>query len=170
VDNRSQAKVIAPVTLLEMETQEASAAQQKMQRAILSIANSLVEHVQATMPQSAYKEMFLWGLNPANPQYENWLQVIGTKQIVGFAAQVMGSMVGEEELTALVDYAAPMNVYLTFEVISDNLAFGLTDRLNHDTTYFLRAHLMHLCAQESLADGRAGAVGRTGGCRAYFGL
>jgi hypothetical protein len=154
VNSRYETQVISPVISPELETQDASIARaqenpskadqkRRMQRAILSISNSLNEHVRATMPDSAYREMFLWGLNPANEQYENWLQVIGTKQIVYFAAQVMGSMFGENELTALVDYAAPMNVYLTFEVISDNLAFGLTDRLNHDTTYFLRAHLMH---------------------------
>ena len=154
MDNRYKTQVVAPVIIPEVETQDASVAKvqqnltkseqnRRMQRAIISIANSLNEHVRATMPGSAYREMFLWGLNPANPHYDHWLQVIGTKQIVYFAAQVMGSMFGEDELTALVDYAAPMNVYLTFEVISDNLAFGLTDRLNHDTTYFLRAHLMH---------------------------
>jgi hypothetical protein len=135
----------------ERETVETPAVTQETAEAIQhrrlftayqNIMQSLYHYVDATMPDSAYRDMFLWGLNPANPHAPEWLQVIGTRQIVYFAAQVMGSMFGEEELTVLVHHATPMNIYLTFEVISDNLAFGLTDRQNHDETYYLRQHLM----------------------------
>jgi hypothetical protein len=108
----------------------------------------LAECVDSYMPPSLIRDFYLWGLNPANPQRDLWLQVIGTKQIVQFALQCMGDDYSPAEIAELFRYAAPMNAYLTFEVISDNVAFGLTDRLPNDDTYFLRAHLMHTFNQQ----------------------
>lgn len=107
----------------------------------------LAECVDSYMPPSLIRDFYLWGLNPANPQRDLWLQVIGTKQIVQFALQCMGDDYTPAQIAELFRYAAPMNAYLTFEVISDNVAFGLTDRLPNDDTYFLRAHLMHIFNQ-----------------------
>ncbi|MCC6615995.1 MAG: hypothetical protein IT320_21170 [Anaerolineae bacterium] len=95
------------------------------------------------MPPSPFRDYYLWGLDPNNVYHDAWLQLTGVRQTVQFAARVMGTQFDPQMFLQLARFAAPMNLYLTFEVISDNLALGLAEYLPNDDTFFLRAHLMH---------------------------
>lgn len=134
----------------EIVTQEAQRAQPQLsgnsmiiRQAVSEIVDELRVRVCAYMPPSAFRDYYLWGLDPNNIYHEAWLQLTGVKQTVQFAARVMGTKFDERLFIQLARFVAPMNLYLTFEVISDNLALGLAEHLPHDSTFFLRAHLMH---------------------------
>ncbi|MCA9903380.1 MAG: hypothetical protein KC547_05955 [Anaerolineae bacterium] len=134
----------------EIVTQEVQRAQNEpggesaiIRQAIGEIVDELRERVYAYMPPSTFRDYYLWGLDPNNVYHDAWLQLTGVKQTVQFASRVMGTQFDERLFIQLARFVAPMNLYLTFEVISDNLALGLAEHLPHDSTFFLRAHLMH---------------------------
>ncbi|MBE0691206.1 MAG: hypothetical protein IH587_13895 [Anaerolineae bacterium] len=131
-------------------TQEARSAQSDrspegmiIRQAVGEIVEQIRECVFNYMPPSTFREYYLWGLDSHNVYHDAWLQLTGVKQTVQFAARVMGAQFEPKLFLQLARFVAPMNHYLTFEVISDNLALGLAEYLPHDSTFFLRAHLMH---------------------------
>jgi len=114
-----------------------------IRQAVGEIVDEIRSRVFDYMPPSSFRDYYLWGLDPNNVYHDAWLQLTGVRQTVQFAARVMGTNFDPQLFLQLARFAAPMNLYLSFEVISDNLALGLAEYLPHDSTFFLRAHLMH---------------------------
>jgi hypothetical protein len=138
----------------EIETQEAvavpaspHAAQAHMAwratEAVNQTAAYLRERLGALMPASPLRDFYRWGLSEDNPARSDWLQVIGLGQIVQFCAYVSGNDVEDAHFFRLIRAAAPLNTYLNFEVISDDMAAGLMERLPDDKTYYQRSYLIY---------------------------
>lgn len=106
------------------------------------LAGLMQSSLQQIMPDSPYRDFMLWALEPGNPVHSTWIKMTGFRQIAGFAMQVMGSGYSMDDHLTLVDFAAPMTIYLITEIVSDNLAFGMNEKRSGDDTFFLRAHLM----------------------------
>jgi hypothetical protein len=135
----------------------------RLQHALDEILPALEDSVRHHMPDGAFREYYLWGLNPANPHHDAWISVIGLKQIVQFTLESVAFPFPDGQIGAFAHYAAPMTIYLNFEVVSDNLEFGLCDRAAHDRTYYLRAHLIRefcnaMCARLSGEPASAAAL------------
>lgn len=113
------------------------------QQAINLTADYARERVSVLMPASHFRDLYLWGLSRENALRNEWLQVIGLRQIVQFSASVMGDDFDDAVFLELCQRNAPLNTYLNFEVVSDDMTTGLMDRAKHDATYFLRQHLIH---------------------------
>ncbi len=134
----------------EIETREAVAvtseapmpAPSRLQLALNEVVPFLAESVRQYMPPSPFREYYLWGLDPQNPYHDAWISVTGLKQIVDFTLRTMAASLPDAHIPSFARYAAPMCIYLNFEVVSDNLEFGLSDTPEGDRTHYLRAHMI----------------------------
>lgn len=90
------------------------------------------------LPHTVYRDYSLWALSKENPYQKDYLQVLGLKQFAQLTLSLFEGLVEEDILEQLAKYSVPMNVYLAYENISDNLAIGLANRAADDTTYDLR--------------------------------
>ncbi len=143
-----EARSMKPIAQ-EVETQEASAVNlhqsappSRLQYAFDVVLPALEARVRHAMPVGSFRDYYLWGLNPANPYHEAWIGMTGLHQIVEFTLDSVGFPFSDAQFPTFMHYAAPMISYLNFEVVSDNLEFGLNDSASDDATYYLRAHLI----------------------------
>lgn len=147
---QAQPKPDAVKTPQEIETRESPVvsadarlqAPSRLQLALDYIVPFLQQSVQYHMPPSAFKDFYLWGLDASNPYHDTWISLIGLKRIVQFTLQSVAAPFKDTQIPTFALYAAPMSIYLTFEVVSDNLEFGLNERDPRDRTHYLRAHLI----------------------------
>jgi hypothetical protein len=138
------------VSVSELETVETSATPSsspalnppRLQIALNVIVPLLRQSVQQHMPECAFRDYYLWGLDPTNSYHDDWVSLIGLKKIVQFTLETIATPFPDAQIAQFTQYAAPMILYLNFEVVSDNLEFGLNDRGEGDPTYYLRAHLI----------------------------
>jgi hypothetical protein len=94
------------------------------------------------LPDSTYRNYCLWALSPENPQQKDYLQVLGFKQFAQLTLTLFDGLVKDTNQEKLAKFIAPMNVYLAYENISDNLAIGLAKQAPNDTTYTLRRDVL----------------------------
>jgi hypothetical protein len=107
-------------------------------------ASHLKYTVQQAMPEGTFREFYLWALAD-NSQYRNpWLELNGIHQTLQMTLQLLHGLVQTDSVEPLIPYIIPMNIYLAFEVVSDNLAIGLATQTVQDKTYAVRREL--LCA------------------------
>jgi hypothetical protein len=81
--------------------------------------------VRTHMPSGSYKTFYLWALSEANPDRELWLHLLGIPQFVKLTLGLLHGSVPQDTFGNLLEYSVPMNIYLIFEVASDDLAIGL---------------------------------------------
>ncbi|MEH1886820.1 hypothetical protein [Nostoc sp.] len=94
------------------------------------------------LPDSTYRNYCLWALSTENPHQKDYLQVLGFKQFAQLTLTLFDGLVKDSNQEKLAKFSAPMNVYLTYENISDNLAIGLANQASDDTTYTLRRDVL----------------------------
>jgi hypothetical protein len=70
---------------------------------------------------------------------QRWLQVNALRTQVTMINRLLHGLLTADETVAIADYAARYNVYLTQEVVSDNLAIGLAGRSPRDSSAAARA-------------------------------
>lgn len=90
------------------------------------------------LPDSTYRDYCLWALSTDNPYQKDYLQVLGLKQFARLTLTLFDGLVEDSNQEQLAKFSVPMNVYLTYENISDNLAIGLANQAADDTTYPVR--------------------------------
>ena len=111
-----------------------------------------IRHLDATaqkyMPNMAYKTFYSWALTTDNPQQAAWLQVIGLVQLVKMTYQLLGGLVRDEDWNVLLGDSLMMNGYQIYEIISDNIAIGIThegsEKLREAVLLFNRAMVQRL--------------------------
>lgn len=111
-----------------------------------------VHHLEMTaqkyMPNTAYKTFYCWALTPDNPQQAAWLQVIGLVQLVKMTYQLLGGLVRDDDWNVLLGDSLMMNGYQIYEIISDNIAIGIThegsEKLREAVLLFNRAMVQRL--------------------------
>jgi hypothetical protein len=84
----------------------------------------LRESVDTLMPASPAATFWGWALEPGTAQCEDWLQLMGVNQLAILTIGLLDGLIAEEQWDALIPHAARLNTYLTYEVVSDNLAIG----------------------------------------------
>ncbi|HLF28767.1 MAG TPA: hypothetical protein VJG32_20765 [Anaerolineae bacterium] len=118
-----------------------SAAKQFGQMLVVTQAGFEVS-LQRHVPPSLYRDFHLWALSSESPCREHYLQAMGITQLVKLTVALLGDLVEDADWPLLISYSVPLNVYLTYEAISDNVAIGLALRGASDTTYELRRDLL----------------------------
>jgi len=94
------------------------------------------------LPDCTYRDYCLWALSTENPYQKDYLQVLGLKQFAHLTLTLFDGLIKDSNQERLAKFSVPMNVYLTYENISDNLAIGLANRAADDTTYTLRRDVL----------------------------
>lgn len=113
--------------------------QQALEVTLSAYEGSLRQH----MPAGAYRDFCLWALSSQNSQRPLYLRVMGITQLVRLTVTLLDGVVDDPGWRRLLDYVGPLNAYLTYEAVSDNLAIGLAGLAVKDPTYALRRELLH---------------------------
>ncbi len=102
----------------------------------------LEDSVRANMPHGPYRDFYLWGLSSDNSRQELWLNLLGVPQFANLTLGLLGKAVQPNSLGELLSYSVPMNLYLIFEVASDDLAIQLSNRTLWKSEHYQRRTLL----------------------------
>jgi hypothetical protein len=94
------------------------------------IAKATIENVRSSlmrhMPLSPQRDYYLWGISKANPFREDFFQMVGINQLINLSSQMIGDLIEPENRQTVAQYCGRINAYFMYEIISDNLANGLS--------------------------------------------
>ncbi len=102
------------------------------------LAMSFGRSVSEDMPRSPYQDFCLWSLSMGNPARSAWLQIWGIPQFVKLTLAMFDGILDGQHLEEILRHSVPMNVYLMYETMSDNLSIGLGGPIDGDGTRALR--------------------------------
>jgi len=106
---------------------------------IESVRSSLTRH----MPTSPQRDYFLWGISKENPHRDDFLQMVGIHQIVNLSSQMIGDLIEPEDRQTIAQYCGRINAYFLYEIMSDNLANGLSSLCVIDQNAAARSKILH---------------------------
>lgn len=86
------------------------------------------------IPQGPFRDFVTRALAPKDPDRPAWLQLFGLPQLARLTLTLFGGIVSGQELERVVAASVTLNVYLTWEVTSDNLCIGLGGAVAGDDT------------------------------------
>ncbi len=104
-----------------------------------NIRHSLKRH----MPISQQRDFYLWGVDADNPLQDTFLQMKGINQMVNLSQHLLADLVEPDSWDELIPYVGPLNTYFTYEVVSDDLAIGLSPLMGGDATFPLRREILY---------------------------
>lgn len=104
-----------------------------------NIRHSLERH----MPLSQQRDFYLWGTAPENPLQDTFLYAMSVTQIINLSAYLLEDIVAPEDWKKLARFAGRLNTYFMYEVVSDDLAIGLSPLAVKDPTYPLRRQILY---------------------------
>jgi hypothetical protein len=90
-----------------------------------------LKHSLDTMPASSYRD-YLDGLLSQEPLNQEWVKLIALESLLEMTLKLFNGILEPEEIEAITPYIVMMNVYQVYEVVSDNLALGLTKADSED--------------------------------------
>ncbi len=108
--------------------------------------NSLPQH----MPAGVQRDFYLWAFSSQNPLQSQFLQTTGVLQLVNLTVMLLDDLVDRYDWPQLAAYSALLNVYLSYEAVSDNLAIGVA-RLTPDDNHLLQRNLLYGFNQAMIA-------------------
>ncbi len=103
-----------------------------------SIRNSLRRHV----PLGHQQNFYLWGTSPGNSHQKTFLQIMGILQLVNLASALLEDLVEPEYWPELSGYIGQINAYFMYEIVSDDLAIGLSPFATGDSAFPLRREIL----------------------------
>lgn len=106
---------------------------------IESVRSSLVRH----MPSSPQRNYYLWGISTSNPYQADFLQMIGLNQLINLSTQMIADLIETEDQATIAQYCGRINAYFMYEIISDNLANGLSALCIYDDNSTMRRDILH---------------------------
>jgi hypothetical protein len=83
--------------------------------------DSLNQH----MPAGIQRDYYLWAFSSQNPYQQEFLQTTGVLQLVNLTVMLLDGLVDSSDWPLLAAYGGLLNVYLSYEAVSDNLAIGI---------------------------------------------
>ena len=110
-----------------------------VQATVEKIKTSLMQH----MPAGVQRDFYLWGISPANPNRDEFLQLIGMNQVINLASHILGPMVKPDDWQTLAEYSGLIHAYFMYELVSDDLAIGLSLLPNRDALIQTRKDILH---------------------------
>lgn len=106
---------------------------------IEAIRSSLMRH----MPASPQRNYYLWGISNENPYKDDFLQMIGVNQLINLSAQMIGDLIEPDDRQTVAQYCGRINAYFMYEIVSDNLANGLSSLCVIDQNASIRRDILH---------------------------
>ncbi|HYN95079.1 MAG TPA: hypothetical protein VES42_14615 [Pilimelia sp.] len=90
-----------------------------------AVVDALRHSVRHHLPPGPLRRYFRWGLDPAQPAHPDFLRATGVTQLVNLYAGLADGLVEDAVAEKVSARLARIAVYQTYEIISDNLEFGL---------------------------------------------
>ncbi len=114
--------------------------QQYLQEATVDkIKSSLDAH----MPASVQRDFYMWGLSASNPNRDEFLQVVGMNQVINLASHILEPMLKLDDWQTVADYCGLIHAYFMYELVSDDLAVGLSLMPQRSKSLEVRSDLLH---------------------------
>lgn len=111
-----------------------------LQQATLEqIRNSLIRH----MPDGSQKDFYLWGLSPENPTQNDFLQMVGMNQIVNLSTHILQPLIQPDDWERVACYVGLLHAYFMYELVSDDLAVGLSLIPTRNPSIQARQDILH---------------------------
>ena len=111
------------------------------------IAKATIENVRSSlmrhMPASPQRDYYLWGISKANPFRDDFLQMVGIYQLINLSSQMIGDLIEPENSSTVAQYCGRINAYFVYEIMSDNLANGLSSLCVVDENASLRRDILY---------------------------
>jgi hypothetical protein len=119
--------------------------EQKLEQMIAAAAIGYEAAVRSHMPDCLYRDFFLWGMSRQNPHRPAVMQLMGAVQSSKLAVRLLAGLTEREETwQRLLRASMTMSGWVLLEVVSDNLAMGLTRHLTGDSeSEVTRRALLH---------------------------
>jgi hypothetical protein len=115
---------------------------QRAQDALTSILSALHQSLHHHMPPGTFREFLLWAISANNPYQGQWLEVSGIQQLTHFTVQLLHEALDDDQWQAIKPYYTQINSFFFYEIISDSLAFGLTQPSTADALAAQRRQLL----------------------------
>jgi hypothetical protein len=112
-------------------------------RVLLDTSEFLALSAQHYMPETPFRDYYIWALSQQNEEREKWLQLIGVRQTVLLTVKLIGDLLSDAQWATFSKRVAPVNVYLVYEYFSDALALGIGREPLHEEADILRHRLLH---------------------------
>jgi hypothetical protein len=110
------------------------------------IAKATIENVRSSlmrhMPDSPLKEYYLWGISAKNAYREDFLQMIGVRQLINLSSQMIADLIEPDDRQTVAQYCGRINAYFLYEIVSDNLANGLSSLSVVDRNATIRRNIL----------------------------
>jgi hypothetical protein len=106
---------------------------------IENVRSSLIRH----MPASPQKDYYLWGISKENPYREDFLQMVGVRQLINLSVQMIGDLIEPDDRQTVAQYCGRINAYFLYEIVSDNLGNGLSSLCVNDDNSSNRRTILH---------------------------
>lgn len=103
------------------------------------IRHSLIQH----MPEGPQQDFYLWGLSSDNPAQDDFLQMVGMNQIINLSTRILQPLVQLEDWERIAEYSGMLHAYFMYELVSDDLAVGLSLVHSKDPSIQLRKDILH---------------------------
>lgn len=108
----------------------------------LDTHEGFINSLHSYLPRPAWRDFCVWGLSEENPAQAKFAGLLGLPQLTALMVYLLGDCVPTESAQIMGIYSIPLGNYLTWEVISDNLAIGLAHRDPSDDTFHTRRELL----------------------------
>jgi hypothetical protein len=112
-------------------------------RVLSDTSEFLALSAQHYMPDTAFRDYYVWALSQQNSEREKWFQLIGVRQTVLLTIKLMGDLLTDEQWTIFSQRVAPVNAYLVYEYFSDALALGIGREPLREASDIVRHQLLH---------------------------
>lgn len=109
------------------------------QATLEQIRNSLTRH----MPDGAQKDFYLWGVSTENPTQEDFLQMVGMNQIINLSTRILQPLIQPEDWQRVACAAGLLHAYFMYELVSDDLAVGLSLTPTRNASIQARQDILH---------------------------
>lgn len=94
------------------------------------------------MPLGERRNFYLWGTSPENPKQDEFIQIIGTNQVINLSAHLLSTLVSPPEWDTLAHYCGLINSYFVYEIVSDDLGIGLSSFAAHDPSVVVKREIL----------------------------
>ncbi len=142
--NRVPARVSdAKQTHHQGDTPHSYNAVDRLQFIVHRTISGLSQQLNHIIPDADYRHFYQWAL----AHEKDWVRLIGADKTITFVMLLTSHALDEKHWEQFVEYSQPFTHYLTYEVISDNLAFGLAQHAIPDQTTEQRYAILEMFNQ-----------------------
>src|SRR5689334_3726715 len=135
-------KDLSPAELADDEVDNEVVEAHHYNRVLLDTSEFLALSAECYMPDTPFRDYYVWALSEQNTEREKWLQLIGVRQTVLLTVKLIGDLLNHQQWTIFSQRVAPVNAYLVYEYFSDALALGIGREPLHDEGDILRHQLL----------------------------